>query len=539
MIKLLTTLLLVLFGVYVYAQNTSRIEKLVSLKRTQTEFVSAENTATTTAISSIFAQEQVAKSKEGLKELTIIKVYYVYTKYKRSSGFNQKELDRKRFRSLEEVFPEIIDDPYVEWELIEQTGCKDYTEGTDYFHGFVLVHRPMMSEAQRLDEINRLSQFFKDPKDEFSEPVIDIIQQKIKKKEGTSSEVLPSKPDLPAKFIDGEYALFNYFQNNLKVTKEVSTKRDDLWVDVRFEVDENGVVSQITFEGEYASYIQDAVREVISTMPEWQPASLNDESVSSEVNLQVRVSYSRSVNGMYKRDGSKPTFSDDVGAPGLVIESSESEKNENEKITAIKSTAVYLGMSIADPSEKIALVMDVTGSMTVNVAAMKRWISNNPESLTITSYTFFNDGDGKRTRKKSIGGTGGQYLTRSMSEVEETIKTAMSAGSGGERSESDVESLLYAAEHDSLCDALFLIGDNYSEVRDLSLLKELNKKVHVLVCSARNAVRVDYLNIVRSTGGTLILNGKKVDLMNIEKGGSIQIGKTLYDYNGKIFRIKN
>ena len=406
MIKLLTTLLLVLFGVYVYAQNTSRIEKLVSLKRTQTEFVSAENTATTTAISSIFAQEQVAKSKEGLKELTIIKVYYVYTKYKRSSGFNQKELDRKRFRSLEEVFPEIIDDPYVEWELIEQTGCKDYTEGTDYFHGFVLVHRPMMSEAQRLDEINRLSQFFKDPKDEFSEPVIDIIQQKIKKKEGTSSEVLPSKPDLPAKFIDGEYALFNYFQNNLKVTKEVSTKRDDLWVDVRFEVDENGVVSQITFEGEYASYIQDAVREVISTMPEWQPASLNDESVSSEVNLQVRVSYSRSVNGMYKRDGSKPTFSDDVGAPGLVIESSESEKNENEKITAIKSTAVYLGMSIADPSEKIALVMDVTGSMTVNVAAMKRWISNNPESLTITSYTFFNDGDGKRTRKKSIGGTG-------------------------------------------------------------------------------------------------------------------------------------
>ena len=126
-----------------------------------------------------------------------------------------------------------------------------------------------------------------------------------------------------------------------------------------------------------------------------------------------------------------------------------------------------------------------------------------------------------------------------MSEVEETIKTAMSAGSGGERSESDVESLLYAAEHDSLCDALFLIGDNYSEVRDLSLLKELNKKVHVLVCSARNAVRVDYLNIVRSTGGTLILNGKKVDLMNIEKGGSIQIGKTLYDYNGKIFRIKN
>jgi len=539
MMKELTTLLLILFGVYVNAQNTSRIEELVSMKRTQTDVLDVKNTATTTAISSTFAQEQVMQSKESLQELTIIKVYYVYTKYRRSSSFNQKELDRKRFRSLEEVFPEIIDDPYVEWELIEQNGCTDYTEGTNYFHGFVLVHRPVLSEADRLDEINRLTQFFEDPQDEFSEPVIDIIQQKINKGNGEPSETLPVEPDFPAKFIDGEYALFDYFQKNLELTKEVSTKREDLWVDAGFEVDENGMISKISFNGEYAEPIEDVVRNAIAAMPEWQPALAKGENVSSEVNLQVRVSYSRSVHGMYKMDGSKPTFSDDVGAPGLVVESSESMKNENEKITAIKSTAVYTGMSVADPSEKMALVMDVTGSMTVNVAAMKRWISNNPNALTITSYTFFNDGDGKPTRKKSIGGTGGQYLARSMSEVEETIKTAMLAGSGGERSESDIEALLYAAEHDSLCDALFLIGDNYSEIRDLSLLKKLNKKVHVLVCSAPNTVRVDYLNIARSTGGTLILNGQKFDLMKVERGGSFQIGDALYGYNGKTFRIKN
>src|SRR5690606_34139262 len=110
-----------------------------------------------------------------------------------------------------------------------------------------------------------------------------------------------------------------------------------------------------------------------------------------------------------------------------------------------------------------------------------------------TSFSFFNDGNNAATKNKKIGKTGGIYFTKSISEINKQIKEAMQMGNGGEAPENDIEAILYAIENDNLADEIVLIGDNYSAVRDLELLKEISKPVHVILCAAPKFVRNDYL----------------------------------------------
>ena len=84
---------------------------------------------------------------------------------------------------------------------------------------------------------------------------------------------------------------------------------------------------------------------------------------------------------------------------------------------------------------RYALVMDVTGSMAPNIAAMKRWIEKNASNMDFTSFSFYNDGDGKPTSQKKKGETGGIYMTTSVDEIGQVIEKAVLAGSGGEISE--------------------------------------------------------------------------------------------------------
>ncbi len=115
----------------------------------------------------------------------------------------------------------------------------------------------------------------------------------------------------------------------------------------------------------------------------------------------------------------------------------------------------------------------------------------------------------------------------------------MRKGSGGERPESDIEALLHTQEKDTLCDVILLIGDNYSEVRDLELLSTLNKRVNVLVCSLKGSVRPDYLLIAKNTGGYLLYNGERIAVQSVRKGEILSMGSYQYDYNGKEFKVRD
>lgn len=529
--KLTLFTLSLMTGFIIYGQPKS-IPQILKSDRTKTSRISVDNTASTTLIPSEFSSDDVTKIALDPDHISIVKIYYIYTAYRKNPRFDQNQLDYDRMQHLKTNFPFLFTDPLIEWEVVEQTGCSDYKNGNSFFHGFVLVHRPNSDTARR-EEIERLLEVLNNPELDYPEPMLDLIAPQLNLLD-TSELIIPENTSTEnAIYKKGDYALYQYLQKEL-YPKGIGEKREDLWVETLVEIDKAGRVGIIQFEGDYPDYITDELSETLRTMEEWNPAKKNGEAISSEVRLSIRVSYSRSVNGMFTREGLKPSFIADTQQNGLI---SEEEINEREGLAA-KSNSVYRGMELLDSTTKLALVMDVTGSMAPNIAAMKRWIEKNHDKVPFTSYSFYNDGDNKPTSQKKKGETGGIYTTLSFEDINETINTAIIAGSGGEISEADIEAILYAIEHDSDCEEILLIGDNYSDIRDISLLKDLNKKVNVLLCSAPKSIRTEYLKLVKETGGFLLLNGVKFSFENIRKGDRITLQSHVYLYNGSEFKLK-
>jgi len=279
------------------------------------------------------------------------------------------------------------------------------------------------------------------------------------------------------------------------------------------------------------------VTNAFKTMPDWKPATESGKSISSTVNMEIRVSYSGEVKGMYTRDGIKPNFSEMQNTNTAVVEETGINLLVKTEPITVKSSAVYKGLDLFKLSKNTAVVMDVTGSMTSHIAALLNWVRTNKLNANFTSYTFFNDGDAKTTKQKKIGETGGIYLVKNIAEIDKTIKDAMVKGNGGEAPENDLEAVIYAFQNDPLANEVILIGDNFSEVRDIELLKNINRPVHVLLCAAPKFVRCEYLKIAKDTGGFVLLNGEKLDLSAVQKGDIIQIQKVDYKYNGSEFSI--
>lgn len=531
----LTTILLLLSISIAYGQNSNHIDQIINGKRKQIDRIDPENTSTTAVLYSTFSKELVKNKKLNQEDLTIVKVYYVYTQYRQSKEFDQKALDRKRFLELEEMIPGITGDPLIEWEILEQTECLDYRQGPSYFHGFVLVHRPLPESDNRNEEIKRLMQYLNNEVDTIAEIPLDLIAQKLNKADSTISTTV-KLPDSKASFKDGDYALYQYLQNNM-FPSEITTKRHDVWVNVDFRVDPFGRIQNINFKNDSTpGYIKDKLSEVLVSMPSWTPAKSDGKDVNSDVSMEIRVSFSRAVNGMYIKDGTRPSFMKEMENSTMILPKDEKEREERH-MKFLKGSTIYKGLNIVPKKEKLAVVMDVTGSMYMHIAALKRWVEFNPDSLQITSYSFFNDGDDKPTREKKKGETGGIYLTTDREKTIGTIETAMLKGGGGERPENDIEAVLYALTIDTLCDAILLIADNYSEIRDLSLLKDVSKPVNVLICEAPKYIRPEYLEVAYKTGGYLLMNGKKFDLKQLQKGDQIQIGVGTYRYDGNFFKM--
>jgi hypothetical protein len=533
--KIIFTLCVFFFLLFPFAQDNARIEAILAIPRTPVEKLEITEGVTVTYLPTTYANSSfdLNTQLQKLEGATILRVYYVYTRHRRSEAFNQMALDRERLLWLNSVLPEIVSDPFVQWEILEQTGATDYESGQTYFHGFVIIHRPVMTEEERQKEITRLMDYLENPDEVFFEMTVDPIASQTGKEQPGTEKAEPLRSD--AHFPDGESALFEYFQRNIIYTPDAG--RFDGWVEISFAVLEDGTIDSLVFRKDYPPTVQTIVEKTFNDMPEWKPETVNGKPVYAVVNLEVRVSYSPDVKGMYTRDGQRPNM--DAG-PGVAFVPVEDENNFNlmtpPQAITVKSSAVYKGLDLYLESTGTALVMDVTGSMTTHIAAMKNWIRSQ-KTPPFTSYTFFNDGDKKTSKEKKIGETGGIYMCKVLDDMDKTIEEAMNNGTGGEEPENDLEAVLHAIAHDENAKEILLIGDNYSEVKDISLLNKINRPVHVLVCAAPKFVRCEYLKIAKETGGKVILNGALIDLAPIVKGDKIVLNGVDYKYNGTDFEI--
>jgi hypothetical protein len=156
-------------------------------------------------------------------------------------------------------------------------------------------------------------------------------------------------------------------------------------------------------------------------------------------------------------------------------------------------------------SEKIIVVQDVTGSMSSYLTQTLIW-HELYAAKGVEHYLFFNDGDNKPDGKKILGKTGGIYYIASnrLSDIQETAHRASKAGSGGDGPENNVEALIAAQNKCTSCSSMVMIADNFASVKDMALLGELKKPVHIVVCGGNGEqVHSDYLSIAAVTGGSV------------------------------------
>jgi len=191
--------------------------------------------------------------------------------------------------------------------------------------------------------------------------------------------------------------------------------------------------------------------------------------------------------------------------------------------------------------KNVVIVQDVTGSMYPYTTEVLVWLTLNDKAFNPDRFLFFNDGDHKPDRLKKIGKTGGLYPIESgnMDQVKEKIFRAMRNGNGGDAPENDIEAIMEAIAKFPDCTSIVLIADNNAPVKDISLLKNLNKPVRVVLCGAFWNIQTDYLDIARATGGSVhTIENDVTDLKKILEGQAIQIGGNTYRLlNGKFVML--
>ncbi len=91
-----------------------------------------------------FAKKTVLnpEQKKQLQEKVAIKLELVYTRFRSSSTFNQKALNKKRLKELNRLAPQLFENRLWDYGLISQTNGSSREVCNKMFHGFIITFRP-------------------------------------------------------------------------------------------------------------------------------------------------------------------------------------------------------------------------------------------------------------------------------------------------------------------------------------------------------------------------------------------------------------
>jgi hypothetical protein len=211
----------------------------------------------------------------------------------------------------------------------------------------------------------------------------------------------------------------------------------------------------------------------------------------------------------------------------------------------LKGTRTFPDSIIFDALGKLSLtdrtvvVTDVTGSMYPYSGQLLLWFREKLGSTQLRQFVFFNDGNSKTSFQKKVGKTGGIYRTKasSLEDLKKTMSKALRKGDGGDLPENDIEALLKAQKKFRKPDQFILIADKTSAVRDIGLLPEVKKPVHVILCGQDSALNTQYLEIAYQTGGSvLVLHGEEYNVAALKENETVVIQGIRYQLRGRSFR---
>lgn len=249
-----------------------------------------------------------------------------------------------------------------------------------------------------------------------------------------------------------------------------------------------------------------------------------------------------------------PLYRDTATVERLIAKKAEAYKAafaKNPKVFEEKGKIVLAALTRIAPKVPNGIVVtDVTGSMSPYMEQVLLWHALNFTDGKTTRYVFFNDGDARPDGP--VGKSGGLYhcsgTIKDFKNVIGSIVRAASAGYGGDAPENDIEAILGAHAKNGAkgTEPIILIADNFSPVRDLSLLDKVKVPVHVIVCGLGRAglscsgyVHEHYLEIARRTGGSIhTIEQDLFDLSKRREGETLRINGVDYILQGGAFRLK-
>ena len=419
------------------------------------------------------------KLLEDISDTIVERIDLIYTVFVQEKKFDQIGLNRERFEMLRKYFPEAFKSNLIEWKLIAQEGAKDLKAANNYFHGFVIYIKPHRVSTKEGEIINT------------------VMDRRV---DDPASKVLTTNEE-----IEKVKTIVNSYKQAVptKIIKEKIVKWEDQkqWTGYYLHADPEKRKNGKRFE---------------------EPAK------------------GRPKQYVTKRVKTETIIEKEIPDPDASIES----KPAKELISKITNDSVVLKTLNSNGIrwKDYVFVQDLTGSMYPYLTQTLMYLKDNLDSLHPRNFVFFNDGN--QSPDGPIGNTGGTYFIRSSkySDIEKKAFDCMLAGKGGKAPENDLEAVMYAFRKSPEAKGAVLIADNFSPVRDLTLLKKIaegNKPVDIVICGTpkNGDVHIHYLYIARITGGrVLTLNDSYIDLKNRKEGEIFNIGSQVFKIEGS--RIK-
>jgi hypothetical protein len=190
-----------------------------------------------------------------------------------------------------------------------------------------------------------------------------------------------------------------------------------------------------------------------------------------------------------------------------------------------------------------SVIADFTGSMYPYASQVTLWFALNTSQNKISDVFFFNDGDITPDDAKIDGKCGGIYYEHNVnfSEVRKlAFKTVKNSNGGGDAEENDIEALLYAMDKTPKANGYLLIADNGAPPRDMELLHNIKKPVHIILCETNTDIEPAYLQLAMKTGGSVhTMNSHLTEMAHLWEGQKIKIEKQEFIFSDGMFaRVK-
>lgn len=225
---------------------------------------------------------------------------------------------------------------------------------------------------------------------------------------------------------------------------------------------------------------------------------------------------------------------------GVTVEEGHKLKLE-EEMEAVNSSGDPVVTKVLDRnnwSEKL-IVCDLTGSMLPYASQLSLWYKLNLSVEKNLQFVFFNDGDGKSDNAKVVGSTGGIYYQRAsgLDSLASIMRRVQMNGGGGDCPENNMEALIKGVDMAGPYKELVMIVDNYAPVKDIELLKNFNRPVHIILCGAQSGrVLEDYLNIAWKTKGSIhTIEEDITKIAGMAEGQTLKVNGVEYKIMGGSF----